>query len=93
MPVFLEPGMEEREALLLNPLQLAYMGDSVWEMMVRTRLILQRKTVRHMHSACVESVNAGAQARSLKRILSELSETEKSVVLRGRNTHARHGVP
>lgn len=85
--------MEDRTAGLLNPLQLAYMGDAVWEIVVRSRLIHQQKSVRHMHTECVQSVNAAAQARNLEKILPLLTEEEKAVVLRGRNAHSRHPAP
>ena len=85
--------MTEKEASLLSPLQLAYMGDSVWEMIVRSRLIEKRKNVKHMHQACVEEVNAGAQARCLAIIRPILTETEESIVLRGRNAHPKHPSP
>ena len=85
--------MEEKDALLLNPLQLAYMGDTVWEIMVRSRLIRQKKNVRNMHRECVESVNAGAQARFLTLIRDRLTETELAVYHRGRNAHPHHPSP
>ena len=85
--------MEERDALQLNPLQLAYMGDAVWEIMVRSRLIAQRKNVKHMHRECVESVNAAAQARFAEKIRYLMTETELSVFIRGRNAHPHHASP
>ena len=85
--------MEENEALLLNPGQLAYMGDTVWEMMVRSRLILRKMNVRHMHTACVGAVNAGAQARFMETIRPCLTETETAVFQRGRNAHPHHPSP
>lgn len=85
--------MDEKEAMLLNPLQLSYIGDAVWEIRVRSRLIFQRKNVRNMHTECVEAVNAAAQARFMKVILPKLSEEEKSVFLRGRNSHPHHPSP
>ena len=85
--------MEEKEALLLSPLQLAYMGDAVWEITVRTRLLFLKRNVRHMHAECVAAVNAAAQARFLARSLPALSETEKQVYLRGRNAHPHHPSP
>ena len=91
--MFPTQGMNEKEAILLNPLQLAYMGDSVWEMIVRSRLIHHRLSVHHMHDACVEAVNAGAQARGLAIIRSELTEQEKAIVQRGRNAHPKHPSP
>ena len=36
-----EAPMEEARARMLNPLQLAYIGDAVWELLVRSRLILR----------------------------------------------------
>ncbi len=91
--MFPDSCMTEKDVLLLNPLQLAYMGDSVWEMIVRSRLIEQRKNVKHMHQACVEEVNAGAQARCLALVRPNLTDTEEAVVLRGRNAHPKHPSP
>ena len=85
--------MSEAEAGLMNPLQLAYMGDSIWELIVRTRLLMQRKNVHHMHIQCVEYVNASAQAHLLERIRPILTEKEAAVVQRGRNAHSRHPSP
>ncbi len=87
------PRMSEKDASQMNPLQLAYMGDVVWEMIVRDRLILQRKNVHHMHSECVQMVNAEAQAHWLEEIRSMLSEKESALVQRGRNAHAKHPSP
>ena len=85
--------MDERDAALMNPLQLAYMGDAVWEMMVRSRLFFRRKNVRHMHTECVAAVNAAAQASFAERIRPSLKETETAVFLRGRNAHPHHPSP
>ena len=87
------PKMEEKEAALFSPLQLAYVGDSVWEILVRSRLAEQRMNVRHMHTECVRAVNAGAQARGLELIRPVLTEEESAIVLRGRNAHPHHPSP
>ena len=87
------PRMEVREAALLNPLQLAYMGDAVWEIMVRSRLLSQRMNVHHMHTECVRQVNAAAQAGYMKAIRPCLTEEELAIVQRGRNAHAKHPSP
>lgn len=50
---------------LMSPLRLAYVGDTVWEMLIRLTLFEQGKNVRHMHQAAVSGVNAAAQARAL----------------------------
>jgi len=85
--------MDEKEACLMNPLQLAYMGDAVWEEIVRKWLILQRMNVHHMHTECVRRVNAGAQAQALSCIKPLLTECEQALVQRGRNAHAKHPSP
>ena len=85
--------MEQQEALQLNALQLAYIGDSVWELIVRYKLILKRYNVRHMHKECVSMVNAHSQAVILQKIQEELNETESEIVRRGRNAHAKHSAP
>ncbi len=85
--------MSEAEARLMSPLRLAYMGDTVWELLIRQRLLHSGKSVRHMHQGAVSGVNAGAQAIALRRIAGALTETEMDVVHRGRNAHARHPAP
>ena len=85
--------MDEREAAQMNALQLAYLGDSVWELIVRYDLIIQKLNVRHMHSSCVKMVNAGSQSRTMASLMELLNDQEKEIVRRGRNAHARHPVP
>ncbi len=85
--------MNKAEAKLLNPLQLAYMGDTVWEILVRQELVFKKKNVNHMHHDCVSAVNAKAQAESLETVLPILSDEEMDIVRRGRNAHARHPAP
>jgi len=86
-------GMDAAEVMRLNSLQLAYVGDTVWELTVRSRLIQEKLSVRHMHAQCVLYVNAHAQSVFLKSIEDDLSEAEKEIVRRGRNAHARHPAP
>ena len=85
--------MEERDAQQLSPLQLAYMGDSVWEIIIRTRLIAQHMNVKHMHRECIAQVNAAAQAKSAGKIRPIMTEKETDVFLRGRNAHPHHAAP
>ena len=87
------PPMTEAEARLLNPLKMAYLGDSVWELMVGGRLIALGYNVRHMHKEAVASVNARAQAEALQHIGSLLTEAEAEIVRRGRNAHPHHAAP
>lgn len=78
---------------MLNPLRLAYAGDAVHDLLVRTSLVLQGGKAGAMHKDAIRSVNAAAQAQALARIASMLTETEADIVRRGRNAHANHGIP
>lgn len=87
------PPMERERARLLNSLQLAHVGDTVWDLLVRSRLIYQGRNVRNMHKDAIARVNAGAQARAMARIMPLLTEEEADVARRGRNAHPHHGAP
>lgn len=85
--------MEESRARMLNPLQLAYIGDGVWELLVRTRIIYKGRSARHVHKDAVACVNAHAQSEAFRRIESMLTEPEADIARRGRNAHAHHAAP
>lgn len=85
--------MNISEVQMMNPLQLAYIGDNAWEMLVRTMLIRKRYNVHHMHKAAVDLVNAKAQHEALRKVTDILSEDERGIVIRGRNSHAKHPSP
>ena len=80
-------------ACMLNALQLAYIGDAVWEVLIRDIMIRRRLNLHHMHSECVKRVNAHAQAGYLNCIQNILDEHEAEIVRRGRNAHAHHPAP
>ena len=84
----------DREGLLnLSTLGLAHLGDSVYEIMVRSWLCLHGKAkAKDLHRATVHYVAAPAQAARMDRILPILTPEESDVYRRGRNT-APHSVP
>ena len=74
-----------------NPLALAFIGDAVFELFVRERLLcLARRPVSELHRASVEQVCARAQAESAHRLFPTLSEEEQGILRRGRNAHSNH---
>lgn len=77
----------------LSPLALAFVGDGVYSLMVRERLLSQaNRPVNDLHRLAVAEVRAEAQATAIKRILPVLTEQEEAVFKRGRNAHtARSG--
>ncbi len=78
--------LQEQEAQQLPALQLAYIGDAVYELAVREHL-LSRGPIRieELHKTTVHWVQASAQAAAAHRLLSELTEAETAVFYRGRN--------
>ena len=92
--LLMEPGpMSERDALMLNPLQLAYIGDTVWDLLIRTALVYTGNHVHAMHKMASARVNAGAQAELVEALFPHLTEEEITLIKRGRNTRAKHPVP
>ena len=88
-----ETPMDAGRARLMGPLQLAYLGDTVWDMLVRTRLVRRGLNVQHMHREAIARVNAGAQAEAFRSLRGHLTEDEEGVAMRGRNAHPHHGAP
>ena len=85
--------MPREQLLNLSSLGLAHLGDSVFEVMVRSWICLSGKAkVKDLHRATVKYVAAPAQSARMERILPVLTEEEHDVFRRGRNT-APHSVP
>ncbi len=77
----------------ISTLGLAHLGDAVYELMVRSWLCLHGKaTNKGLHRSAIHYVAAPAQARAVEKVMGELTEEEKSVFRRGRNTRA-HSIP
>jgi ribonuclease-3 family protein len=77
----------------MSSLALAHVGDAVYELLVRTMLAQRGElTSGALHKKTVSYVSAPAQAKAAVRIAQVLTEAERAVFLRGRNTRV-HGVP
>ena len=88
---FIERKKEIKDAKMLSPLVWAYVGDSVYEMFIRTNLINNSNAKPHkLHIESIKFVKAKAQAETLKKISDFLTEEEKDIVRRGRNTENHH---
>ncbi len=83
------PEIEVKQPQLYAPLTLAIIGDSVYDLYVRTRLSeggsLPTNTI---HKTAVSYVKAAARARSVHAILDSLAEDELAIFKRGRNAHS-----
>lgn len=88
---FIKRNKDISDAKMLSPLVWAYVGDSVYELFIRTHLINNSNAKPHkLHIESIKYVKAKAQADVLKKITDKLTEDEKDVVRRGRNTENHH---
>ena len=84
---------QEVDLHTLSPLALAFVGDGVYSLMVRERLLSEaNRPVNDLHRMAVAQVRAEAQSAAMERLLPLLTEEEEAVFKRGRNAHtARSG--
>lgn len=83
--------MEVKDLKQLSPLGLAYIGDSIYEIMVRTRIIERgNMPVKNLHRTTVSYVCAAAQSKAFDIIEPILTEEELSFYKRGRNANGNH---
>lgn len=84
----LDLNTPEQNPKLLSPLTLAFLGDAVYELCVRQRIVSEgNMPVNNMHKKAVGLVNAKAQSEGLARIFEALDEEEQAVYKRGRNAN------
>ncbi len=69
-----------------SPLALAYIGDAVYDLVIRTVVVERGNTsANKLHHKTVTYVNARIQARMIEALMDELTEEEQTVYKRGRN--------
>lgn len=75
----------------LSPLNLAFIGDCVYEMLVRETLVLNaNRPVNDLHRESVKFVSAKAQTLAYDKIKDCLTEQETAIYKRGRNAKVGH---
>lgn len=87
--------LQDVDVCTYSPLVLAYIGDAVYELLIRTRVINQGSMqVNKMHKKSASLVKAETQANLIKVLQEELTQEELAVYKRGRNaksvTTAKH---
>lgn len=81
----------KEEVNLMSPLTWAYIGDCVYELFIRTHLVETTNLKPHkLHIEAVKQVKAKAQANKLEELQEMLTEEEKKIVRRTRNTENHH---
>lgn len=83
-----EISFSEKELYELSPLVLAYIGDSVYETIIRTYIVKNngKLSVNMLNRQAIEFVKAHAQSDIIHDMMDSLSEDEQDIVRRGRNS-------
>lgn len=80
---------EKKDIRSYSPLKLAYLGDAVFEIIIRTLITEYTEgPVKNLHKRTSALVNAGAQAKLAAAMQEHLTEDEKSAFRHGRNAKA-----
>ena len=91
MEEFLKIDRTQQEVELMSPLTWAYIGDAVFELYVRNKLMNETNLKPHkLHIEAIKYVKAKNQAEKLNEIYETLTDEEKDIVRRGRNTQNHH---
>lgn len=78
--------IDDVDANMYSPLVLAYIGDGVYELVIRTYLVsLADIAVNKLHKSASELVKAHTQAVIGELIKDELTDEERDILRRGRN--------
>lgn len=80
-------GETQTDIRTYSPLTLAYIGDAIFEMVIRTLIVEKgQKAANTLHKHTTKIVCAGTQAAMIEALTEELTEEEKDIYRRGRNT-------
>jgi len=80
-------ALEADEARLMQPAVLAFIGDAVFNLFIRERLVRSTRGSSHrLHVLATDYVKAASQSRISKALMDKLTEEEVYIFKRGRNT-------
>ena len=84
--IFKLNNLSEQEARKTNSQKLAFIGDAVYSLYVRNKIVLNNNCkTNELHRLTSEIVKAGGQSEFVDNILNKLSEQEMEVYKRARN--------
>lgn len=82
----LHMDLDVHDVVSYPPLTLAYIGDAVYELVIRTKVVSESMSqVNKLHKRSSYFVKAETQAKIIRLLMDELSESEISIYKRGRN--------
>ena len=78
----------EQDVRNFSPLTLAYIGDCVYELIVRTMVVERgNRPPRKLHKESSEFSKAGTQRKIYEALLDEVTKEEADILRRGKNAH------
>ena len=81
--------LEDKDMRTYSPLTLAYIGDGIYDLVIRTILVKKANCpVNRLHRQASALVKAGDQSKMMEVIEPVLTEEEERVYKRGRNAHS-----
>lgn len=79
-------GMQEVDIREYSPLTLAYIGDSIYDLIIKSLVINEgNKQVQKLHQETSSLVQASAQSKMMRTLQEILTEEEHAIYKRGRN--------
>lgn len=82
-------GIEQQDIRTYSPLALAYIGDGIYDLVIRSLVVGKGNTQPNLlHKKTSSMVKAKAQSEMIEALLPELTEEEEAVYKRGRNAHS-----
>ncbi len=83
------PGVKAISAAECSPLVLAYIGDCVFDLIIKTMVVGQgNRQVHKLHEETSRYVQASAQSFMMRSMQEHLTEEEHAVYRRGRNARS-----
>ena len=85
------PLMAESDARIMSPQVLAFVGDGVYSLYIRQKLVLENKHLqgKDLHSSVTSFVKASGQSNFIEKLLPLFTEKEMAVFKRARNYKAQ----
>ncbi len=82
-------GLPETDVDSYSPLVLAYLGDCVYDLIIKSMVVSRgNKQVHRLHEETSSYVQASAQSRMMRAMQPHLTEEEHAIYRRGRNTRS-----
>ena len=80
-------GIEGKDIRTYSPLTLAYIGDAIFDVVIRSILVNKGNTaVNKLHKRASDIVKAGTQSAFIKALMDDFTEEEADIYRRGRNS-------